>query len=92
MLTTEQLAALKAAICSRVLDWRRGIWTGTDINWLAIPDEQEWPLMPGWITNQPEANSDDAPDYSTFDTIRAGKRESWGFFLARHAISRNKVT
>lgn len=36
--------------------------------------------------------SDDAPDYSTFDSLAAGKRDSWGFFLQNtRDFTRNKT-
>lgn len=93
MLTTEQLATLKAAILADPQLAAKASGPGTDINWLAIQmNKNDASNALGWITNQPEANSDDAPDYSTFDTIQAGKRESWGFFLARpRDFTRNKV-
>jgi len=50
------------------------------------------PVVKAWITDQPVENTDDAPDYSLFDGIVPGKRESWGFFLrSNRDFSRNKV-
>ena len=35
---------------------------------------------------------DDAPDYTTFDAISAGKRDSWGYLIARNRdFNKNKV-
>lgn len=45
-----------------------------------------------WRKNVSPQEADEAPNYSTFDSILAGKRESWGFFLAfTRDFSRNKV-
>ncbi len=41
------------------------------------------PTAMAWMTSVPAVVSDDAPSYSTFDNIVAGKRDSWGFFLAQ---------
>jgi len=41
------------------------------------------PITKAWATSVSADVLDDAPDYSTFDTIAAGKRDSWGFLLAR---------
>lgn len=50
------------------------------------------PVTKAWITAQPIADSDDAPDYSTFDALVAGKRDSWGFFLRQpRDFTRSKV-
>lgn len=89
MLTTAQMQTIKAAILA----------DPTQANNVAIQDYSaiaDWLNAKladkGWNSAQPEANSDDAPDYSTFDSIVPGKRESWGFFLARSRdFSRNKV-
>lgn len=39
------------------------------------------PATNAWRTDVSAQEADTAPDYSGFDTIPAGKRESWGFFL-----------
>lgn len=50
------------------------------------------PVVLGWRVAVTPVEADDAPDYSTFDSIPAGKRESWGFFLAfSRDYSRNKT-
>lgn len=37
--------------------------------------------MLAWRTNVQPNDADDAPDYSVFDALTQGKRDSWGFFL-----------
>lgn len=55
-------------------------------------DAEAVPTVKAWITAQPITDTDDAPDYSTFDSLVAGKRDSWGFFLRQpRDFSRNKV-
>ena len=50
------------------------------------------PVVKAWSHNVPSADMDDAPDYTTFDAISAGKRDSWSFLLARpRDFARNKV-
>ncbi len=50
------------------------------------------PVSKAWIPSVPPVVSDDAPSYSTFDSIAAGKRDSWGFFLAQtRDFTRKKV-
>jgi len=45
-----------------------------------------------WSKSVAPIVADDAPDYSTFDAVQAGKRDSWGFFLAfARDYSRNKT-
>lgn len=39
------------------------------------------PNVLAWRSNVTPQESDEAPSYSTFDSIVAGKRDSWGFFL-----------
>ena len=50
------------------------------------------PVVKAWSTTVNQNDMDDAPDYTTFDAISAGKRDSWGFLLARpRDFNRNKV-
>ena len=50
------------------------------------------PVVKAWSTTVNPNDMDDAPDYTTFDAISAGKRDSWGFLLARtRDFNRNKV-
>jgi hypothetical protein len=50
------------------------------------------PVVKAWSTAVDPKDMDDAPDYTTFDAISAGKRDSWGFLLARSRdFTRNKV-
>ena len=46
----------------------------------------------GWRTSMTIRDVDDAPDYSTYDSLLQGKRDSWDRFLAfERDFSRNKV-
>jgi len=50
------------------------------------------PAVLAWSTSVASTTSDDAPDYSTFDALAAGKRDSWGFFLRNtRDFTRNKT-
>ena len=50
------------------------------------------PVVLAWVNNVSPSVVDDAPDYSTFDSIAAGKRDSWGFFLrSSRDFARNKT-
>lgn len=45
-----------------------------------------------WVKNQTPAATDESADWTLFDAIAAGKRESWGFFLAySRDYSRNAI-
>lgn len=58
-------------------------------NWL---NSAASPTILAWKENVPANDSDEAPDYSTFDSIVPGKRDSWGFFLrVPRDFSKNKV-
>jgi hypothetical protein len=50
------------------------------------------PAVKAWRTSLPTNDADDAPDYSTYDALQAGKRDSWNLFLrAPRDLTRNKV-
>ena len=50
------------------------------------------PVVKVWRTSVPTNDSDDAPDYSSYDTLAAGKRDSWSLFLrTSRDFTRNKV-
>ena len=55
-------------------------------------NDKATPAVKAWKTNVPTNDSDDAPDYSTYDALQAGKRDSWNLFLrAPRDFTRNKV-
>ena len=92
-LTNAQIQTLKAAILAQTapefVALRDSGATGAMAEWYNVAIN---PVQKAWITAQPPQDSDDAPDYSTFDSIYAGKRESWGFFLEYpRDFTRNKV-
>jgi len=92
-LTAAQIQTLKAAIAAETdatfVTYRTAGATGAMGEWYNVAIN---PAQKAWITNQPSTDSDDAPDYSAFDTIVPGKRDSWGFFLAYpRDFTRSKV-
>lgn len=94
MLTQSQLAALKAAILADPALAALTSGPGTDYPAIAAAmNADASPVTLAWRTSVPAADSDDAPDYSTFDSLAAGKRDSWALFLAQPSrdYTRNKV-
>lgn len=50
------------------------------------------PAQPAWRLNVPAQDADEAATYTTYDSLIAGKRDSWGIFLRfNRDFSRNKV-
>lgn len=82
-LTPAQLVTLKAAILAETnaefVGLRDSGATGAIANWYNVT---KTPVEKAWRVSVPPIDSDDSPDYSMFDAIPAGKRDSWGFFLA----------
>jgi hypothetical protein len=92
-LTAAQTATLKAFILADPLLGPKTSGPGTDYGFIAdyLTDFAS-PVQLAWRIDVPPADSDDAPSYSSFDTIAAGKRDSWGFFLGHpRNYTRNKV-
>lgn len=59
------------------------------LNWL---NGARSPAALAWATNVEPNVADEAPSYTTFDALAAGKRDSWGRFLAYpRNFSRAKV-
>ena len=90
-LTPAQLATLKAAILAETnatfVALRSSGATGAMAAWY-----NEASTTDAWRISVPPIDSDAAPDYTTFDAISAGKRDSWGIFLAfTRDYTRNKV-
>lgn len=79
-LTTAQLQTLKSAI--QADPTANGYLIAQDsfslIGWCNAP---KTPTVLAWRTAVPPQDADEAPSYSTFDTIDIGKRDSWRFFL-----------
>lgn len=81
-MTPAQLQTLKAAIAAE-----------TDVNFVALRNSgatgamadfynvAATPAQKAWRTSVPPEVADAAPSYIAFDSIVAGKRDSWGFFL-----------
>lgn len=50
------------------------------------------PAQLGWLKVVPSSSVDEAPNYSAYDSLAAGKRDSWVRFLAAgRDFTRNKV-
>lgn len=93
MLTPAQLQTLKTAILAEtdpsVVQWRAP----------ATRDDRslaDWynaaSTTAAWGTAVAVESVDDAVDYSTYDTLSAGKRDSWALFIARpRDFARNKT-
>jgi hypothetical protein len=65
---------------------------GATIELAALLNAAATPAVLAWRIDVQPSEADDAPNYANFDTIVAGKRESWGFFLNfPRDFSRNKV-
>lgn len=93
-MTPEQLSALKAYILSQPDLAPISSGPGTDYAQIAaLLNANASPVTLAWMTAVPANDSDDAPDYSTYDALAAGKRDSWGLFLRRDTrdFTRNKV-
>jgi hypothetical protein len=90
-LTPAQLATLKAAIAAETnatfVAFRASGATGAMADWYNQPSNTD-----AWRANVAAVESDDAPDYSTFDALAAGKRDSWALFLGfPRDFTRSKV-
>ena len=92
-LTPAQKATLKAYILSDPVLGPKATGAGTDYQLVADAlNADANPVTKAWVTSVAIDAADEAPDYSTFDSIQAGKRDSWDFFLRRSRdFSRNKV-
>lgn len=90
-----QLTTLKAALLAETdpsIVAARATATRDDRVIVAFYNAAASPAVAAWSVAAPIDSIDDAPDYSAFDTIVAGKRDSWGFFLARpRNFARNKI-
>lgn len=92
-MTPEQKAVVKAYVLTDQVLAPYTSGPGTDYGFIAnaLAAYASPPVL-AWKTSVPAVVSDDAPSYSTFDSISAGKRDSWGFFLAQtRDFTRKKV-
>lgn len=91
ILDATQLSTLKAAILAEnnatFVTFRDSGATGAMAAWYNGDSNTD-----AWRTLVTPLQSDDAPDYSTFDALAAGKRDSWALFLGfTRDYTRNKV-
>lgn len=92
-MTPEQKAIVKAYLLADPVLAPHTSGPGTDYGFIAnaLAAYASPPVL-AWRTSVPAVVSDDAPSYSTFDSIAAGKRDSWGFFLAQtRDFTRKKI-
>jgi hypothetical protein len=79
-LNKSQLAVLKAAIASETdpafVAERERSGTAAMAAWYNVPT-----TTLGWRSDVVRAEYDDEPDYTLFDTMSAGKRDSWRLFM-----------
>lgn len=91
-LTDPQLATLKAAI---IADPTAGPMraAGDTVSLLAWCNGAKTnPATLAWRVNVPIQDSDEAADYSTYDSIVAGKRDSWSIYLrSARSFAKTKV-
>lgn len=90
-LTAQQLAALKAAIQADATAGPMRV-QGDTASLLAWCNGAKAPAQAAWRVNVGIQDSDEAVDYSTYDTLSAGKRDSWNIFLKfNRSFARTKV-
>lgn len=93
MLTSAQIVTLRAAILAetdpQVVQWRTP--ATRDDNSLTVWLNGTSSTL-AWKKEADALALDDAPDYSTYDTLAAGKRDSWALFREYpRDFGRNKV-
>lgn len=80
VLTSTQLGVLKAYVQANAT--AAAYLAAQDVSslhaWCNAPAS---PNVMAWRVLVPPQESDEAPSYSTYDTLAAGKRDSWGRFL-----------
>ena len=82
-LTNAQKALVKTYILADPVLSTKVSGPGTDYGFIAATlSSAASPVVKAWKTAVPASDSDEGVDYSTFDTLVAGKRDSWRFFLA----------
>lgn len=91
-LTTTQFNTLKAAIIADPVAGPIRL-LGDSFGLLAWCNGAKTPAaVLAWRASVPAQDSDEAATYTTFDTLAAGKRDSWALFLAfARDFNKNKV-
>ena len=86
---TTLAAAMRASTNPDVINWVATRQDNAIVAWL---NSDASPTVKAWITSQSVDVSDEAPNYSLFDSLLAGKRDSWVLFLrANRDFSKAKV-
>lgn len=90
-LTAEQKATLKAYILAQP-DFATWLANGQDNQIRIAMNLNASPVVLAWQTDVGPQASDEAVSYATFDSLVAGKRDSWKLFLGfNRNFTRNKV-
>lgn len=90
-LTSSQKTTLKTYILAQV-DLAPYVASGQDNQIRIAMNADASPVVLAWRKSVSPDESDEAPAYANFDTIPAGKRDSWGFFLRTNRnFSKNKI-
>jgi hypothetical protein len=83
MLEEQELPTLKAAILASTDPEIMALAAARDDTMLTIRlNSKATPTVKAWINEQPVSDSDDAANYTAFDGLTPGKRDSWALFLA----------
>jgi hypothetical protein len=86
---TTLVAALRASVNTTVVAALQLGDAATLLNWC---NQAASPAQKAWLEAVPSSDVDEACDWTQFDVIQAGKRDSWGFFLSRNRdFSKNKI-
>lgn len=93
MLTNAQIATLKtfvnASTDPAIIAARQ---TGATYDLMNLLNAVASPVVSSWRVDVAQQDIDEACDWTLFDAISAGKRDSWGFFLFRNRnFAKNKV-
>ena len=89
--TDAQRATLKAHILNTPALAAKAVGASADFTGLAI-DLNEASAQRAWLTAASVDAVDDAPSYTDFDALTAGKRDSWALFLrTSRNFTRGKV-
>ncbi len=79
-MTPAQLSTLKAYILATPALAAKATGAGADFSGLAL-DLNADTAQRAWLTQASVDAVDDAPSYTDFDVLSAGKRDSWALFL-----------
>ena len=90
-MTPAQTALVKAAILAD--GTLAPLTSGPGTDYVGIMNAMNAPsTTTAWRTSVPPQDMDEAADYTVFDSIAAGKRDSWGYLIGfNRDFTRNKI-